>query len=126
MWSSVVEETGEPGENHRTWMGNHYPATCLDPDLNPDCIGDKQVHYPLCYPGPYFILFQYYIRNSEIFVVFSGFYVCITSKVFTSEVRKPFSCCECILARSPPCNIQYFLALYHVFLLSVPYLGLMK
>ena len=36
MWSNVVEETGEPGENHQTWTGDHYPATCLDPDSNPD------------------------------------------------------------------------------------------
>ena len=41
MWSNVVEETGEPGENHRTWTGDHYPATCLDPDSNPDRRGDK-------------------------------------------------------------------------------------
>ena len=43
MWSNVVEETGEPGENHRTWTGDHYPATCLDPDSNPDRSGDKRV-----------------------------------------------------------------------------------
>ena len=42
MWSNVVEETGEPGENHRTWTGDHYPATCLDPDSNPDRRGDKR------------------------------------------------------------------------------------
>ena len=52
MWSNVVEETGEPGENHRTWTGDHYPATCLDPDSNPDRSGDKRVRYPLRYPGP--------------------------------------------------------------------------
>ena len=52
MWSNVVEETGEPGENHRTWTGDHYPATCLDPDSNPDRHGDKRVRYPLRYPGP--------------------------------------------------------------------------
>ena len=52
MWSNVVEETGEPRENHRTWMGDHYPATCLDPDSNPDRSGDKRVRYPLRYPGP--------------------------------------------------------------------------
>ena len=52
MWSNVVEETGEPGENHRTWTGDHYPATRLDPDSNPDRRGDKRVRYPLCYPGP--------------------------------------------------------------------------
>ena len=52
MWSNVVEETGEPGENHRTWTGDHYPATCLDPDSNPDRRGDKRVRYPLRYPGP--------------------------------------------------------------------------
>ena len=52
MWSNVVEETGEPGENHRTWTGDHYPATCLDPDSNPDRLGDKRVRYPLRYPGP--------------------------------------------------------------------------
>ena len=51
MWSNVVEETGEPGENHRTWTGDHYPATCLDPDSNPDRRGDKRVRYPLRYPG---------------------------------------------------------------------------
>ena len=27
LWSYVVEETGEPGENHRPWTGDHYPAT---------------------------------------------------------------------------------------------------
>ena len=53
MWSNVVEETGEPGENHRAWTGDHYPATCLDPDSNPDRRGDKRVHYPLRYPGPH-------------------------------------------------------------------------
>ena len=42
MWSNVVEETGEPGENHRTWTGDHYPATCLDPDSDPDRCGDKR------------------------------------------------------------------------------------
>ena len=52
MWSNVVEETGEPGENHRTWTGDHYPATCLDPASNPDRSGDKRVRYPLHYPGP--------------------------------------------------------------------------
>ena len=52
MWSNVVEETGEPGENHRAWTGDHYPATCLDPDSNPDRRGDKRVRYPLRYPGP--------------------------------------------------------------------------
>ena len=51
MWSNVVEETGEPGENHRTWTGDHYPATCLDPDSNPDRRADKRVRYPLRYPG---------------------------------------------------------------------------
>ena len=56
MWSNVVEETGEPGENHRTWTGDHYPAICLDPDSNPDRRGDKRVRYPLRYPGPPFIL----------------------------------------------------------------------
>ena len=24
LWSYVVEETGEPGENHRPWTGDHY------------------------------------------------------------------------------------------------------
>ena len=56
MWSNVVEETGEPGENHRTWTGDHYPATCLDPDSNPDRRGDKRVRYPLRYPGPQFMI----------------------------------------------------------------------
>ena len=42
MWSNVVEETGEPGENHRAWTGDHYPATCLDPDSDPDRHGDKR------------------------------------------------------------------------------------
>ena len=56
MWSNVVEETGEPGENHRTWTGDHYPATCLDPDSNPNRRGDKRVRYPLRYPGPKFTI----------------------------------------------------------------------
>ena len=40
MWSKVVEETVEPRENHRPWMGDHYPAACLYPGSNLDC-GDK-------------------------------------------------------------------------------------
>ena len=28
LWSYVVEETGEPGENHRPWTGDHHPVTC--------------------------------------------------------------------------------------------------
>lgn len=27
-WFYVVQETGEPGENHRLWNGDHYPARC--------------------------------------------------------------------------------------------------
>ena len=50
-WGS--RETGEPRENHRTWMGDHYLAICPDPDLNPDSRGDKRERYPLCCPGPY-------------------------------------------------------------------------
>ena len=42
MWSNVVEETREPRENHQAWTGNHYPATCLDPDSDPDRRGDKR------------------------------------------------------------------------------------
>ena len=38
--------------NHPTWTGNHYPATCPDPDFNPDRRGDKRAQYPLSYPGP--------------------------------------------------------------------------
>ena len=41
-WSNVAEETGEPGENHQTWTGDHYPATCLDPDSNTERRGDKR------------------------------------------------------------------------------------
>ena len=29
LWSYVVEETGEPGENHQPWTGDHYPATMI-------------------------------------------------------------------------------------------------
>ena len=49
MWSKVMEETGEPGQNHRPWMGDQYFVTCLDPDLNPACSGDKRVCYLLGY-----------------------------------------------------------------------------
>ena len=66
MWSNVVEETGEPGENHRTWTGDHYPATCLDPDSNPDRRGDKRVRYPLRYPGP--MNFNETMKNDRKFV----------------------------------------------------------
>ena len=52
MWSNVVEATREPGENHQTWTGEHYPATCPDTNLNLDRRGDKRVCYSLCYPGP--------------------------------------------------------------------------
>ena len=52
MWSNVVEETGEPGD----WTGDHYPATCLDPDSNPDRSGGKRVRYPLRYSGPLIII----------------------------------------------------------------------
>ena len=27
-WSCMAEETGVPLENHRPWMGDHYPITC--------------------------------------------------------------------------------------------------
>ena len=52
MWSNMVEEIREPRVNHQTWMGDHYPATCLDPDLNPDRKDENCLHYPLHYPGP--------------------------------------------------------------------------
>ena len=63
MWSNVVEETGEPGENHRTWTGDHYPATCLDTDSNPDRRGDKRVRYPLRYPGPRGMIGRFYKKD---------------------------------------------------------------
>ena len=47
MWPNMVEETGEPGENQRTLMVDHYPVMCPDADLNPDSRGDKRVCYPL-------------------------------------------------------------------------------
>ena len=50
--SNMVEETGEPGENHPAWTGDHYPTICPGSDLNPDRRGDKQVRYPLRYPEP--------------------------------------------------------------------------
>ena len=33
MWSNVVEETGDPVENHRTWMDAKNPVTCPDKDI---------------------------------------------------------------------------------------------
>ena len=42
--SYVVEETGEPGENHRPWTGDHYPATCGHRDSIPGRSGGKRVH----------------------------------------------------------------------------------
>ena len=39
IWSNMVEESGEPGENHRPWMDEHFCATCLDPDSNPGSRG---------------------------------------------------------------------------------------
>ena len=44
LWSYVVEETGEPGENHRPWMGEHYPATCRHRDSTPGRSVGKRVH----------------------------------------------------------------------------------
>ena len=52
IWSKVVDETRELKGNHRTWTRDHYPFTCLDPDTNKDRRGDRQMRYPLCYPGP--------------------------------------------------------------------------
>ena len=49
---NMVEETGESGENHRPWMGDHYPVTCFDSDLNPDRRYDKCViHYAIQTPA---------------------------------------------------------------------------
>ena len=39
---NVLEETGELGKSHRPWMGDHYTATCLGPDLNPNAEGKKK------------------------------------------------------------------------------------
>ena len=44
LWSYVMEETGEHGENHQPWTGDHYPATCRDRDLICGRSGDKPVH----------------------------------------------------------------------------------
>ena len=44
LWSYMMEETEEPGENHQPWMGDHYPATCGHWDLIPDRSSGKQVH----------------------------------------------------------------------------------
>ena len=51
LWSYVVEETREPGENNRPWLGDHYPAIWLYPGSNYGCSGDKQLHEPLHFPG---------------------------------------------------------------------------
>ena len=32
----VVEEIRVFRENHSSWIGDYYPATCLGPDSNPD------------------------------------------------------------------------------------------
>ena len=32
LWSYMVEETGEAGENHRPWADDHYPVTCRHRD----------------------------------------------------------------------------------------------
>ena len=45
VWLYMVSENGEPVENHRPWMGDNYPVTCLDPDLNPGHKGDKRVRF---------------------------------------------------------------------------------
>ena len=42
----------KPRNNHQTWTGSNYPATCIDLILNPDRRGDKLVGYPIRYPGP--------------------------------------------------------------------------
>ena len=53
MWSKVVEETREHGENYQTWTGDRYPATCIDLNSNPDHSDNshKKQCYPMCYPG---------------------------------------------------------------------------
>ena len=60
-WSNVVVETEEPGKNHQFWMGDHYPATCSYPDMNPNRRGDKRVCYTQRYPGP--ILYMLSVEN---------------------------------------------------------------
>ena len=51
MWSIMVEETGEPGENHQPWMGDHHPATCRSQELG--CKGDKLESYPCTIQAPF-------------------------------------------------------------------------
>ena len=36
----IVEEMGDPMENHRHWAGNHYPARCLGLNFNLDGTSD--------------------------------------------------------------------------------------
>ena len=70
LWSNVTEGTGEPGENHQTWTGDHYPATWLDPDSNPDRSGDKRVCYPLRYPGLQKLSLMYIVLQSSVCFLF--------------------------------------------------------
>ena len=79
-WRYVVKRGGEPGENHRTWTGDHYPATCLDPDSNPDRRGDKRVRYSPRYQAPE-INFHLITIYPNTFYLLSGGHV---------EFKQPF------------------------------------
>lgn len=36
LWSFVLEEIREPGENHWPWVSNHYPAHMMTPGIKPE------------------------------------------------------------------------------------------
>ena len=52
LWSHVLKKTGEPGENHRPWTGDHCPATSLYYNSNSGRNGDKRVFYHYAIRAP--------------------------------------------------------------------------
>ena len=87
MWSYVVEETGEPRENHQPWTGDHYLATCLYPSSGPGRSGDKRVFYLCDIQAP---IHQIYIigpRSDK-----KDLKALVKNEIFTENERQ--SCCE--------------------------------
>ena len=61
MWSYVVGETREPGENHRPLTGDHNPATCPYPGSNPGRSDGKRVFYHYAIQAPTLYPYDTYI-----------------------------------------------------------------
>ena len=58
--SYVVEKSGVPGENHRLWMDERYPAICYRWESNPGRSSDKREIYLCVIQIPAFYLLYSY------------------------------------------------------------------